>query len=135
MAISGRCIDHRRFNTDDFGALVSHTLRSNWSHCHGLVVGSVRGLVLERTGANDVRRHLWNQRERWRKNINARQQLGQPLTSIKSDATAIKLFRRFLRSRTEDHYVERRLSRLPPAHEVCSAAFETRRRGWVLETS
>ena len=79
----------------------------------GLVVGSVRGLVLERASANVVRRHLWTQRERWRKNINARKQLGQPLTSIRSDATAINPFRRLLPSRREDQYVERRLSRLP----------------------
>ncbi|KAF8959169.1 hypothetical protein BDZ97DRAFT_1839267 [Flammula alnicola] len=41
----------------------------------GLVVASVRGLVLERARAKVVRRHLGKQREKWKKNIKERHQL------------------------------------------------------------
>ncbi|KAF4621304.1 hypothetical protein D9613_000821 [Agrocybe pediades] len=41
----------------------------------GLVVSSVRGLVLERAKTKVVRRHLGKEREKWKKNIEGRQQL------------------------------------------------------------
>lgn len=50
----------------------------------GLIVSSVRGLVLERAKAKVVRRHLGQQREKWRQNIEKRARLAANKRSTES---------------------------------------------------
>jgi len=50
----------------------------------GLVVSSVRGLVLERAKTKVVRRHLGKEREKWKKNIEERRQLALSRVSTTS---------------------------------------------------
>lgn len=52
----------------------------------GLVVSSVRGLVLERAKAKVARRHLGKERERWRKNIEERGRLAANRRSATRDS-------------------------------------------------
>ncbi|KAJ3513587.1 hypothetical protein NLJ89_g2864 [Agrocybe chaxingu] len=54
----------------------------------GLVVSSVRGLVLERAKAKVARRHLGKEREKWKENIKDRRQLADIAASIMESTTA-----------------------------------------------
>lgn len=83
----------------------------------GLVVSSVRGLVLERAKTKVARRHLGKEREKWKENIKRRQRLAQVQDS---QASLSKIQRWRVR------WNERQLMRLP--HQFAKAAPDNMKR-------
>ncbi len=74
----------------------------------GLVVSSVRGLVLERAKAKVARRHLGKERERWRKNIEERSRLAANNQSFTQDSGNPSL----KQSRIDSHLRKRKEEKL-----------------------
>ena len=78
----------------------------------GLVVSSVRGLVLERAKAKVARRHLGKERERWRKNIEERSRLAANKRSLTQDSASPSLKQSRIDSRLRKRK-EEKLMRMP----------------------
>jgi potassium channel subfamily K len=75
----------------------------------GLVVSSVRGLVLERAKAKVVRRHLGKERERWKADIEERRRLAlqREMSANSSETSQPPSIRQRLRFKKKEHTLKR----------------------------